>query len=226
MTKLVTFKSHKINALNLVPYHLIETCIDQWHGPCRGHIDRESGHLYSTPEILEKETVSRFGCTLRNVQWDQHDDYLREITDIARSENKSLFFGTHSQDQLDVLTNIFDGEVLTFALSYSVTDYEQLLENIAEYHVYLLISQKIKSTQVDQEIIRLPKNDAVKFYKNEFDQLALIPTSYSDDRHYQIPYSDYLNPKAMYQHFSNLGFGKNYDFYNQWLAMQKQRIRL
>ena len=220
MAKLVTFKSHRVNVLNLVPYHLCESYMDQWYGACRSHIDPDTGYMYSTPDGLEKETVGSVGSSLRDVKWDQHVDYLEEIANSADTSGRSLFFGTHSENQLDFLTDFFAHNVLTFSLSYTSNDYDQLLENLASRHVHLLVTQQIEPNQIDQEKIKLPKVDAVEFYKQEFDRLKLIPESYSDDRYYQIPYMDYLKPNVMYQHFSNLGFDSNHGFYDQWLSCQ------
>lgn len=220
MPKIVTFKSHKINILNLVPYHLIESSIDQWYGPCRAHLDQSSGHLYSQSDILEKQTFEQFNCGLRDVQWSQHVDYLDHIASRAQSFNKSLFFGTHSEEQLNFLANMFGDDSSIFVLSYTRHDYEQLLENVAQYHVYLLVSHKLMANSVDAQQIKRPRWEAVDFYKKEFDQQQLIPCSYSDSRHYEIPYKDYTDRKKMHKHFSYLGSQDcQGGFYDRWLKL-------
>lgn len=219
-TRLVTFKAHRVNILNLVPCHLVETYNNRWYGPCRGVLDTETNFLNSVSDILEVESKKRFGVGLRYVDWINNTSFLQEMLDAAVLTNRSLFFGTHDLLQLTFLKEFIGKDVLTFSLTYNESSYDELLDDTVRYHIYLMKNNLLDPTEHDIALLESKTHSQlVEIYKATFDQMGMIPKYHSALGDYEIPFADYNNPTRMSKHFCNLGFlpvDKVHSFYYNW----------
>ena len=224
--QLVTLNTHRVNALDLVPYHLMEHQHDHWHGTCHGRVDADYPWLRHSSGDLEQMTFEKFGVGIRHVDWKNNLSLLQHIVDQAEKKSQDLFFGSHSTEQLAFLKDFFGANSLVIALTYGEHNYEYLLEDLAKTHVYLLQSGQIQPNQQDQEAAASKNySQLVEHYKAVFDHSNYIPRSCVFQGDYEIPFDDYAHMDRMEQHFKNINFpvvDKTTSLYHTWHRQTQQ----
>lgn len=224
LARLVTFNSHKVNFLNLVPYHITEYYQSQWYGPCRACIISEYPWIRLTPGMLERKIIEHFNVGLRHVDWKSHVPLLENIVRDAEKNAQDLFFGSYNYDQLNFLKNFFGNNSLTIGLTYTEKNYDLLLTDIAKKHIYLLHLGNIIPNDQDLEVLKSKTyNQLIEHYKIIFNETNYLPKSCSFSGDYEIPFDDYYHVKKMENHFKNIKLpilDTKKSVYHKWVGLK------
>jgi hypothetical protein len=224
--QLVTALTHRVNALNLVPYHLMEHETHQWYGTCHGSVSTEYPWLRHAPGTIELMTLEQFNVGIRHVDWKANVSLLQQVVDQAAQHSQNLFFGSHSPEQIAFLKEFFGPDSLVIGLTYQEHNYEYLLEDLARTHLCLLQTNKIQPNEHDQEVAQvLNQTQLIKHYKTVFDQSAYIPRSCGFQGDYEIPFDDYTDVAKMEKHFENIKLpviDRSRSLYHTWYNLHCQ----
>lgn len=215
-TTLFVFKTHQINVTNLVQYHIVNHCPEKFYKNCSYYADRK--FLCSTPQTGVKEILSATNNTsVRNLNWAPYINLLASFVEEAEHQSQYVVLGNHNIDQLTALKKYFGSAMTLVCINYGKNLYHYLLNNMAQYHVYLLSHGLLVPTDVDREI--LAHNSApVEHYQREFERLKMIPESSIDSGDYTISVDEFFDEARMEQHFAALGFpNQGPGLYHQWL---------
>lgn len=220
MTYFYTLNTHRVNVLNLVPYHITEHTHNRWYGACRGSVNNKHPWLLHQSGDLELAAIEKFGCFLRDVNWTKQTDWLLEIINEADKDSKDLFFGTHDHSQFETFKKFFGSNLSIISLTYTKHDYDYLLDDLAKWHIHLLKNGSVIPNAHDQEVLS-SKNDSqlIDHYKLMFDSMNYIPETCNFVGDYEIPFKDYFVPATMEKHFSNVGLpviDKSTSLYHRW----------
>lgn len=216
----ISTNTHRVNVLNLVPYHLAETFTDRWYGCCRAYVNQTHPWLGQSSGTVENIIIKKLGCNLREIQWDKNSDLLKEFLNMATQTNRQLFFGCHDIKQLRFLQKFLGNKIQIIALTYGSDSYEYLLEDLVRTHISMLRSKIITPSESDHLVlISGDERNIVEHYKRAFDSMDYIPRSCQFSGDYEIPFRDYFELDRMQKHFETLGFPvkdpKN-SLYHQW----------
>ena len=211
-TKIILFKTHKINLTNLAISQIVENSPESFYDSCRYTL------------VHGKSSISQPNNSLKNIgevrdrDWSTGFDYL----DKCLESGKKLIFGSHHDSQINLLKQKYGMDVLTVGINYDEDLYQSLLKNVAEYHVYLLRTGSIDASEKDDILIEtLVYGDLVKYYMREFDSINLVPRSSFINCDYNIPVADFFDKQKMSNHFDKIGFPftkESQSYYDQWLA--------
>jgi hypothetical protein len=219
--KIYFLKTHKINLTNLLVGQLLKNAGESCYGPCEYFLDGK--FIESTLGDFAKFQIQSISKDFRNIKWNEHLPSLNTSISLAKNENKVLIFGNYDSDQLLFLKSQRGSDIKTISIDYTETCYDLLLENLAEYHLYLLKKQTLLPNEQDLELIStLSDQQLIQHYKSKFDLNNYIPHSSITNADYNVFVEDFFNPQLMSNHFDNIGLPFNDEsrvFYDSWLSV-------
>jgi hypothetical protein len=209
-TKIILFKTHKINLTNLAISQIRENSPDSFYDSC--HYNLVQNKFF----VLQLNNFAKHIGDVRNMDWSTNTEYL----DKCLASEKQLLFGSHDDSQINFLKQYYKSDILTIGINYDIDMYQLLLTNVAEYHIYLLATGQITLSEHDEILLEtMDSQNLVKYFANEFDSINLIPKSSFINCDYNILVNDFFDKSKMTDHFNNIGFPfteESQQYYDQW----------
>jgi hypothetical protein len=222
-TKIYLFKTHPVNISNLALAQFIENSIGKSYGACRYTLKENKFFEQIAGAVAKSQTKDPI-TGFRTINWNDPTNLNTLIQMVDLAQDKFLIIGSSLNEQITFLKTQFKPNIVTISVNYKESYYQQLLKNMAEYHVYLLKNNPITASTVDQELLLAHStNQLINYYMLAFDQNNLIPKSNQYFGDYNIDIEDFFNKSKMTDHFSNLNMPFTIDsvnYYDTWLLGQ------
>jgi hypothetical protein len=217
-------KTHSANLSNLFQAIMLQSAGQSAYKPCKFLVTPEGFFELVLGDFVKQVCSDDPATNFRRINW---ADCIDDLHQLHRTINQHLIFGSHRADQIDYLKTQFGQNLTTIAINYSVDTYPLLIENMARYHVYLLINKIIQPTVHDTDLMKfLSKQELVYHYQGAFDQMKLIPTSCQDTFDYSIDIADFVDKEKVGNHLAQLGLALSSSassMYNEWITKYTQQ---
>ena len=232
MTPFYLFKTHKINVTNLVQSMAMYNALE------KGVLSPSNCFfsLHSSNFFINKLGSLTVACalgndadsTFRHIEWNTNIQALNILDQgikNAMDNNYIHIMGSHSNQQIQFLKKHFGDLVITVGVNYNSNTKDQLIYDVARFHVYLLQNNQINISTVDQELLAtLSIDQLVKEYYNRFSNMSYIPESSFVECDYNIWVDDFADQEKMQQlmHDLDLPFTtQSTDIYKHWCQHQQ-----
>ena len=216
--QLYLFKTEKINFVNLLQFCFILSRRDLYQ-PCSPSM--VGTNLSVTTGDFVNTMLPEDPYNFRNLDWTEK---LPLLDSILTQTDDPITIGHSDINQLLLLKEEYPDIAQISSCSYTENDYELMLTYTARQHLELQHNGTLPITEHDQQMRSDPSINLLSYYKQSFDEQAIVPKSMAYSTDYSVPVRDFFNKDKFFQHIVTIGADpspKAKHYYDQWWLLQQ-----